>query len=440
MADKRKFGWRDLQDSRVALMLALGFSSGLPFLLVFGTLSVRLREAGVPIATIGVLSWLGLAYSLKFLWSPLVDALDVPLLARAVGRRRAWMIACQLLVAAALVAVGFTDPATSVAATAAFTLVVAFGSATQDVVVDGWRIDAAPHDMQGIMAAAYQLGYRIALLAAGAGALYIAEFAGWRVSYFAMAALMAVGVVASVLSPIVDRAPGAVEAPRARFDFGAAVAAPLMDLYRRTGKTLFLILLVVAFYRLSDFLAGVMANPLYVDLGFSKAQIASVAKIYGFAIGIAGAFAGGWLVAAIGLYRTMIIGACLQSVSHLLFSWLATQGASVPALVFAISADNFTQTFAGTALIAYMSGLTAAGFSATQYALFSSLYALLGKLIAGLSGFFVEAHGYAAFFLMTAAVPLPVMALLWTARRAPAAGLVELPAEAKDAEAAEQVR
>ncbi len=422
MAEKRKFGWRDLKDFRVALMLALGFSSGLPFLLVFSTLSVRLREAGVPITEIGLFAWLGLAYSLKFLWSPLVDAFDVPLLARRVGRRRAWMIACQLLIALALVAVGFTDPAATVAATAAFTFVVAFGSATQDVVVDGWRIDAAPNEMQGIMAAAYQLGYRIAMLCAGAGALYIAEFAGWRASYVAMAALMAVGIVASIVSPIVDRAPQA-NTPLRKFDFTEAVKAPLVDLYRRTGRALFAILALVAFYRLSDFLAGVMSSPLYIDLGFSKAEIASVAKIYGFGVGIAGAFAGGWLVARIGLYRALVIGACAQSISHLLFSWLSTQGPSVPALVVAISADNFAQAFAGTVLIAYMSGLTAAGFSATQYALLSSLYALLGKFIAGLSGFVVASFGYATFFVMTAAIPLPVLALIWLVRRSPAGGL-----------------
>src|SRR5438132_524305 len=271
MAEKRKFGWRDLKDFRVALMLAFGFSSGLPFLLVFSTLSVRLREAGVPITEIGLFAWLGFAYSFKFLWAPLVDAFDVPLLARLVGRRRAWMIACQALIAAALVAVGFTDPATGAAATAAFTFVVAFGSATQDVVVDGWRIDAAPTEMQGIMAAAYQLGYRIAMLCAGAGALYMAEFAGWRVSYFAMAAFMVVGVVASILSPIVDRAPQA-GALRPRFDFGEAVKAPLVDLYRRMGRALFAILLLVGFYRLSDFLSVVLANRLYVELGFSKSH------------------------------------------------------------------------------------------------------------------------------------------------------------------------
>ena len=423
VTERRKFGWRDLKDFRVALMLALGFSAGIPLLLVFGTLSVRLREAGIPVTTIGIFSWLGLAYSLKFLWSPLVDALDVPVLARLAGRRRAWMMTCQAVVALGLVGVGVSDPASSIVATAVFTFVVAFGSATQDVVVDGWRIDVAPADMQGIMAAAYQLGYRIALLCAGAGALYIAEFAGWPIAYFAMAALMVVGVVASLLSPVVDRAPNAGAAKRARFDFGEAVKAPLVDLYRRTGATLVVILLLVAFYRLSDFLAGVMANPLYVDLGFSKTQIANVAKLYGFGVGIAGAFVGGWLVARIGLYRTLVIGACLQALSHLLFSWLATQGPSVPALVVAISADNFAQSFAGVALIAYMSGLTGAGFSATQYALLSSLYALPGKLVAGISGFFVAAYGYATFFAMTAAISLPVLALIIAVARSPAGGL-----------------
>ncbi|MGZ5652267.1 MAG: MFS transporter, partial [Usitatibacter sp.] len=240
MNQKRKLGWRDLGDSRVALMLALGYSAGLPFLMVLGTLALRLREAGVPVTTIGLFSWLGIAYSLKFAWSPIVDAFDVPILARLVGRRRAWMMTCQAIVAAGLVGAGLSDPSSSLVTTAAFTLLVAFGSATQDVVVDGWRIDAAPSEMQGIMAAAYQLGYRVALLCSGAGALYIAEFVDWRSAYFAMAALMGVGFVASIASPVVDRAPGAgaVAAPRAAFDFVAAVKAPLADLYSRLGRTL----------------------------------------------------------------------------------------------------------------------------------------------------------------------------------------------------------
>ena len=430
MAEKAKIGWRHLADKRVALMLALGFSAGLPLLLVFATLSVRLREAGIPVTTIGLFSWLGLAYSLKFLWSPVVDLVDVPLLARVLGRRRAWMVTCQVVAAIALVGSGMSDPATNLFWTGAFTMLLAFGSATQDVVVDGWRIDAAPAEMQGVMAAAYQLGYRIAMLCAGAGALYIAEFVDWRTSYAAMAALMGVGVVASLLSPVVDRAPRADEQGRGRFDFQHAVKAPLVDLYARTGRTLVLILLLVALYRMSDFLAGVMSNPLYVDLGFSKVQIASVAKIYGVWVGIIGAFAGGALVARIGLYSTMLIGAGTQAASHLLFAWLSTQGASLQALIIAISVDNFSQSFAGTALIAYMSGITGAGFSATQYALLSSLYALPGKLVAGVSGFIVEAYGYGAFFTLTAMICIPVVALLVAVRRSPVGGLVPREASA----------
>src|ERR671916_2153452 len=207
--DKARIGWRDLADTRVALMLAFGYSAGLPLLLVFGTLSAWLRESGVSVTTIGIFSWLALAYSFKFLWSPLVDAFDVPVLSRLVGRRRAWMMASQTLVAIGLIGVALSDPKTNIAVTAAFAFLVAFGSATQDVVVDGWRIDAAPTSRQGIMAAAYQLGYRLALICAGAGALYLAEFVNWRAAYLSMAALMGVGLVASLLAPVVDKAPGA---------------------------------------------------------------------------------------------------------------------------------------------------------------------------------------------------------------------------------------
>lgn len=391
-------------------MLALGYSAGLPFLLVFGTLSVWLRESGVPVTTIGLFSWLALAYSFKFLWSPLVDAFDVPVLARLVGRRRAWMITCQLLVALGLVGVGLTDPGAGVAATAAFTFLVAFGSATQDVVIDGWRIDAAPTSQQGIMAAAYQLGYRLALICAGAGALYIAEFGSWRLAYFAMAALMAVGLAASFAAPVVDRAPG--EQPRAaRFSFAQAVKAPLADLYRRYGALLVPILLLVSLYRLPDFLAGVMANPLYVDVGFTKTDIANVSKLYGVWVGMVGAFAGGLLVPALGLRLTLLVGAIAGAASNLMFTWLALSGPSLGLLVLVISIDNFSGSFAGTALIAYMSGLTGPGFAATQYALLSSLYALPGKLIAGASGFIVQAMGYPAFFALTAALGIPAVAL-----------------------------
>jgi PAT family beta-lactamase induction signal transducer AmpG len=419
MTEHRKLGWRDLGDSRVALMLALGFSAGLPFLLVFATASVRLREAGVSVSTIGLFSWLGLAYSLKFLWSPLVDAFDVPLIARVLGRRRAWMVLCQVVIAIGLVGVGLSDPATGLAVTAAFTFVIALGSATQDIVIDAWRIDAAPDEHQGIMVAAYQLGYRIALLAAGAGALYIAEFVDWRASYIAMAVLMSVGLLATFLSPVVDR----VKDEPKRFDLARAVKEPLMDLHSRMGNTLIIVLVLVALYRMSDFLAGTMSNPMYVDLGFTKAQIANVAKVYGVIVSIVGAFAGGIMVARMGLMRSMLAGAAAQSLSHLAFAWLSTQGASVPALIVAISMDNFSVSFGGTVLITYMSGLTGAGFVATQYALLSSVYALPGKVVMGASGFMVEAYGYTTFFCFTATILIPVTALTYVVWRDPRGGL-----------------
>jgi PAT family beta-lactamase induction signal transducer AmpG len=423
VSEKAKIGWRDLGNPRIALMLAFGFSAGLPFLLIFGTLSVWLRESGVPVTTIGLFSWLALAYTLKFLWAPVVDAFDVPVLARLVGRRRAWMIACQALIAVALIGVGSTGPGTSIALTAAFTFLLAFGSATQDVVVDGWRIDAAPLSQQGMMAAAYQLGYRFGLMAAGAGALYIAEFASWRTAYVSMAALMGVGVVAALLAPIVDRPPEAAQPGRpaaARFSFRDAVVAPLADLYRREGSLLVPILVFVALYRMPDFVGGVMATPLYVDLGFSKTDIANVSKLYGVWVGIVGAFAGGLLLPKLGLRTTLLIGAIIGAASNLMYTWLAVSGRDLELLVPVISVDNLSGSFAGTALIAYMSSLTAAGFAATQYALLSSLYALPGKLVGGISGFIVAAYGYPAFFAITAAVGIPVVLLaVWISRAAP---------------------
>ena len=422
---KAKLRWRDLADRRVALMLALAFGTGLPFLLVFSTLSVRLREAGVELHTIGMFSWLGIAYTLKFVWAPFVDAIDVPFLARRLGRRRAWMLTSQVFVAVALVGSGFSDPKTGIVWTALFTFLAAFGSATQDICTDAWRIDAAPDERQGIMVAAYQLGYRIALIMAGAGALYIAEFANWATSYATMGALMSIGIIATLLSPVVDRTRDALPGahPHQRFNFARAVKEPLLDLYSRMGRSLVIVLVLCSLYRMSDFLAGVMSGPLYVDLGFTKAQIASVTKIYGVIVGIIGAFAGGIMVARLGLFRSMLAGAATQAAAHLAFAWLSTQGASLPALVIAISIDNFSQSFAGTILVTYMSGLTSAGFVATQYALLSSMYALPGKLVAGGSGFVVEAYGYAFFFCLTAAVLVPVTALIYVVWRSPQGGL-----------------
>ncbi len=399
-------------DWRIALMLPLGFSSGLPFLLVFSTLSAWLREAGVSRTEIGMLSWVALAYSFKFLWAPIIDRYDVPGLARLLGRRRGWMALSQIVTAAGLVGIAMSDPAANLSLAVASALIVAFASATQDVVIDGWRIDAAPLERQGMMSAAYQLGYRLALICAGAGALYIAEFVSWRSAYVAMAAMMGVGLFGTLLAPRPDDG-----AAREHLPFAAAILEPLADLFRRKGLMLIPILSLIALFRLPDFVAGVMANPLYIDLGFSKADIANVAKLYGVWVGIAGAFAGGFALTRLGLWWTLLVGATLAAGSNLMFTWLALKGAQLDLLILSISIDNFASGFAGSALIAYMSGLTSPGFAASQYALLSSLYALPGKLIGGTSGAVVDAWGYPTLFTATAAIGIPLVLLCLVVRR-----------------------
>ncbi len=398
-----------LKDPRLALMLALGFSSGLPFLLIFSTQSAWLREAGVSRSAIGLMSYAALAFSFKFAWAPFVDEYDPPLVGRWLGRRRGWMLLAQIGVAAGLAGLAFGAPAKSLGWSLLFAFLTAFAAASQDVTIDGWRIDAAPIERQGMMSAVYQLGYRLAMLCAGAGALYIADFASWRTAYLAMAGLTLVGIGGCLLSPRLDY-PKEVSRDRG-VSFAVSFVEPLGDLLRRYGPTLIVILALVAIYRLPDFVSGVMANPLYIDLGFTKSDIATVSKLYGVWIGIAGAFGGGVAVARLGLMPSLILGGFAASSSHLTLALLAAHGASLPLLTLAVSAESFASGFAGAALIAFMSSLVSQEFAATQYALLSSLYALPGKLIGGLSGVMVDEFGYVHFFLATAAIGIPVVVL-----------------------------
>jgi PAT family beta-lactamase induction signal transducer AmpG len=435
---------RPYLDRRVVLMLALGFSSGLPLLLVLGTFTTRLAFSNIDVKAIGLFSYVALPYSLKFLWAPAIDRFDVPILARQLGRRRAWMITSQLATALALALMAFADPTTSLALLGFGAFLVAFTAASQDVVIDGWRIDAAGTELQGLMAATSNLGYRFGLITAGAGALLLADQAGWTFAYLTMAALMTVGMAAALLAPVLDRAadarptaanePHPTARPPQAWSFQRAIRAPLDELYGRFGVALFAILVLVALYRMPDFISGVMASPLYRAVGYSLTQIAAVTKLYGIWVGIAGGFAGGWAIARFGLHRSLVAGAFLAAASHLSMAWLSLYGpdvwvASIPAgalglwpsepiglaipwrLAIAISVENFCGSFAGISLIAYMSGLTTPAFAATQYALFSSLYALPGKLVAGTSGFIVSAWGYPTFFTFTAAIGIPVVAL-----------------------------
>ena len=409
-------------------MLLLGFSAGLPLLLVFGTLSFWLREAGIDRATIGHLSWVGLAYGFKWLWSPLVDRLPIPLLTRWMGRRRSWLLLSQLAIALALVCMAFTDPQLSLTPIVWGALAVAFGSATQDIALDAYRIESADTERQGALAATYQTGYRLAMIWAGAGVLWIAARAevtnaaqyqpgAWQFAYLVMAASMALGILTVLFSP--EPAPRQIAPARNAAEWlQGALIEPFADFIRRFGWQAVLILSLIALYRISDVVMGIMANPFYVDMGFSKDEVAAVTKIYGVVMTLAGAFLGGMLALRFGVMRILMLGAILSAASNLLFAWLALRGHDLTALIFVVSADNLSSGIASAAFIAYLSGLTNIRYSATQYALFSSLMLLLPKFVAGFSGQYVDAFGYGQFFVATALLGLPVLLLIWLASRA----------------------
>lgn len=441
-------GWRAVlaayADGRVRAMLFLGFSAGLPFLLVFSTLSAWLTQAGVSRTAIGLFSWVGITYSIKFFWAPVVDRLPLPGLTRRLGRRRGWMLLAQAGIALGLLALAHGDPAVNLAAIAWLALAVAFSAATQDIAIDAWRIEIAPQELQGALAAAYQLGYRIALITAGAGALFIAAAHGWKAAYAAMAACMGVGFITTLLirepAPAQDRtawqneqrvvdflAANAHLPPRwraAQAWFIGAVVCPFTDFFARNGWRLgAIILLFIGLFRVTDITMGVMANPFYLDLGYSLEQVAAIAKGYGVVMSIAGAFVGGALVVRWGAPRALLAGGALVIASNLGFALLAiTPQPGLMGLALVISADNLSAGIAGSAFIAYLSSLTSRAYTATQYALFSSLFTLPGKLLAGGSGWMVEAVGYPWFFVYTSALGLPALALAaWLVRRERAA-------------------
>ena len=409
-------------------MLALGFSAGLPLLLVLGTLSFRLREAGVDRTTIGYLSWVGLAYAFKWVWSPLVDRLPLPLLTRRLGRRRGWLLLAQGLVMAGLVGMALTDPRAELAPLVWCALLVAFGSATQDIALDAFRIESADAERQAALAATYQTGYRLAMIWAGAGVLWIAARAeipglvgyqagAWAAAYLVMAASMLVGTVTVLLSP--EPAPRPLPPAKGLGDWlHGAVVAPFADFIGRYRWQAALILALIAVYRISDVVMGIMANPFYVDMGYSKDEVAAVTKVFGVVMTLAGAFIGGVLSMRLGVMRVLMLGAVLSALSNLLFAWLGQRGHDLTGLVLVVSADNLAGGIASAAFIAYLSGLTNVQYSATQYALFSSMMLLLPKWLAGFSGQFVDAHGYSAFFTGTALLGLPVLLLVWFASRA----------------------
>ena len=473
-------------ERRTLVMLVLGFSAGLPTLLIFDTLSIWLREAGLSLQAISIFGLATLATAMKFLWAPLVDRTRVPVLTRLFGHRRSWMLISQVVIMLGLWLIAGVNPATNLGLMAVFAVLVGFASANQDIVIDAWRIEAADDARQGPMAAAYQWGYRIAMIVAGAAPLILAEAYSWRFSYAAMAALMLLGVAAvlaapreaqhsvrpivmgdAVARPVLEaiewilrlallvagalilgsglaanvdfvaelltaagggpvgdalksawasdskvwfqllavltgfavialaaiRIPGLNTRPGAYLS--GALGQPLADFFGRYGKIAGLILALICLYRISDFVLNIN-GAFYVDLGFSKIEIAEIRKVFGVIMSVIGVALGGVSVIRLGLMRAMVLGAFAGALSNLAFAWLATRGHDVNALLIAIAIDNVAGGIAGTCLIAYMSSLTSIGFTATQYALFSSLYALPGKLLASQSGRIVESSARSA--------------------------------------------
>lgn len=422
---------RRLTRPKVAIMLALGFSSGLPFMLVGNTMGYWLREGGIELAAIGFLSWVGLAYSLKFLWAPLIDRLDAPLLGRWLGRRRGWMALAQIVVIGALAGMAVLRPEGGLLAFGAMALVAAFASATQDIVVDAWRIESAEGGAElGLLTAAYQLGYRGALLVTDALILIAAAWIGWAASYELMAAVMLVGLLATwfaVEPPASSRAATGSAGPSLA---GAvdAVVGPFIAFFRQHGRWALAVLAVIGLYRLPDFVMGPMANPMYADLGMDKELVGSIRGSFGLLATTAGIAAAGLSALRFGFVATLVLGAIVGPGSNLAFAWLAWAGNDVAVFSAAMVIDNLASGFAATALVAYMSSLTTAGYTATQYALLSSFYALLGKLGKGLSGVAVETlesgrslmDAYALFFIGTALMGIPVLLLcLLLTRRHP---------------------
>lgn len=414
-------------------MLALGFSAGLPFLLTGNTLGAWLRNEGVELATIGFLSWVGLAYSFKFLWAPLLDQVDLPLVS-GLGRRRSWILLAQSVTAGGLLAMTLLGPEAGLTLFGAFALVVAFASATQDIAVDAWRIEIAQSEEElGLLSAAYQLGYRAALLLTNALIFNLAARAGWDLSYGVMAALMAVGLLAALVAAEPLREVSAVGREDASRDGGtwtsrgavAAVAGPFVAFFRAHGAKAVLLLAAVSLYRLPDFVMGPMVNPFYGDLGLSNDAIGAMRASVGLWATILGVAAGGIFAVRIGFTRTLILGAILAPASNLGLSAMALSGPDLLVFAFAIVLENFSEGFAGTALIAWMSSLTSFGYAATQYALLTSFYSILGKILKGFSGAAVEWLGtsfsplgaYAVFFAVTASIGIPsILVCTWAAR------------------------
>ncbi len=462
-------------------MTMLGFSSGLPILLVFSTLSVWLTKAGIERSTVTLFSWAGFAYAFKFLWSPLVDKVGVPFFSN-MGHRRSWLLIIQLLIIFSLILTSINDPKNNIIITAICITLVAFFSATQDIIIDAYRIESVDQKLQGSLSSMYIAGYRIGMLAGGAGSLWLASYWGgesydynvWRKVYLTMSLLMLIGITANLISSEPKKLRKFSKKTKLHFGFFLNIFisvlififiysnlnnpfagknilsflftllklvfcficsglfiflqiklkfqdrsiieesyfSPIKNFIKKYGKFALFILLLISLYRMADVVMGVMANIFYLEKGYSISQIATYSKFFGVFATIAGGLLGGYFAMKFGTMITLFIGALIASSSNLLFAWLATTEANIKYLISVITADNISSGFAGAAFVIYLSGLTSLKFTATQYALFSSIMLFLPKLIAGYSGSWVDIMGYQNYFIVTALLGIPVLFLI----------------------------
>lgn len=396
---------RIYRDPRILAILLMGFASGLPLALTGATLAIWLTKSGISLTAIGLFAQAGLAYNLKFLWAPAMDRVELPLLTRWLGRRRSWALLIQALLAVALLALGASNPAAGIGRTALFAVLVAFLSASQDIVIDAYRVELLESREQGAGAAATQVGYRIGMVASGAGALYLAYYFGWSLAYAVMAGLMilSMGVVLSTREP---QRPLTPQGPW----FSGAVVAPFMEFARR--RQWLLILIFVVLYKFGDALAGVMSGPFYVEIGFALTEIADVAKVFGVAASILGVFLGGIAVYRWGMMRALLLCGVLQMLSNLTYIVQFWAGHNIGMLAVTIAAENVTGGMASAAFVAYLSNLCSPAFTATQYALLSALAATARTVLASSGGFFAQWLGWSAFFTLATAACVPGLALL----------------------------
>ena len=388
-------------------MVFLGFSAGLPHPLLFATLTLWLASAEVSISEITMFGWVGIIYAIKFLWAPMLDRLRLPGLTSLIGQRRSWMLLTQAIILVGLIYMSFLQPESDLIFLAYMSIIVAFASASQDVAIDAYRIEIAESKFQAVLGASYQLGYRISALTSGAGALYLASFYDWKLTYQIMSMFMLVGIITVIMIPESTKP---LEKNNNSGWLKKTLIEPFAEFFKRNGYWSLFLLMFIAIYRVSDLIIGIAANPFYADLGFNLSEIATVTKVFGFTITIIGAFIGGLTVARFGISKLLIISSILLTVTNLFFLFLNNAGPSLPALVLTISADNFALGFSGTVFIAFLSSLTSRYFTASQYALFTSVMFLPGITLSGFSGQIIESSGWSALFIYSALLGIPSIA------------------------------